>query len=219
LIYACVAHKDTILAEHSNRKGNFAKVVKSILEQVPPSDNRMTYTFDQHYFHYVVHDSIVYLCMSDEEFGRRVPFVFLDDIKTRFQSTYGQRGKGAIAYGMQADFARIIAKQMDFFSNSQNADKIRQAKAELTVVKEVAISSIEKVIERGERIELLVDRTENLTATSAQFKKKIGGVEECYVVEECQVGDWHCRGSRDRHLYYIGNCMQGNVTTQLSSQS
>ena len=28
------------------------------------------------------------------------------------------------------------------------------------------------MIDRGERIELLVDRTENLTATSANFKKK-----------------------------------------------
>jgi vesicle-associated membrane protein 7 len=35
---------------------------------------------------------------ADEEFGRRIPFVFLDDIQNRFQTTYGQRGKGAIAY-------------------------------------------------------------------------------------------------------------------------
>lgn len=57
-------------------------------------------------------DSMVYICMADEEFGRRVPFQFLDDIKNRFQTTYGQRGKGAIAYGMQADFGRILAKQI-----------------------------------------------------------------------------------------------------------
>lgn len=33
-------------------------------------------------------------------------------------------------------------------------------------------SSEDKVIKRGEQIELLVDRTENLSATSVQFKKK-----------------------------------------------
>lgn len=31
---------------------------------------------------------------------------------------------------------------------------------------------IDKVIQRGEKIELLVDRTENLSATTVQFKKK-----------------------------------------------
>jgi vesicle-associated membrane protein 7 len=34
------------------------------------------------------------------------------------------------------------------------------------------IRVLDKVIQRGEQIELLVDRTENLSATSVQFKKK-----------------------------------------------
>lgn len=47
IIYACVAHKDTILAEHSTKKGNFTKVVKVILEKISPTEGKMTYTFEQ----------------------------------------------------------------------------------------------------------------------------------------------------------------------------
>ena len=35
----------------------------------------------RHVFHYVVEDSITYLCMADEDFKRRIPFAFLEDIK------------------------------------------------------------------------------------------------------------------------------------------
>lgn len=34
-------------------------------------------------FHYIVEDRITYLCMSDDQNKRRVPFAFLEDIKGR----------------------------------------------------------------------------------------------------------------------------------------
>lgn len=57
-------------------------------------------------------DHITYLCMADEEFGRRVPFAFLEDIKNRFKAAYGDRGRTALAYGMNADFSRVLQNQM-----------------------------------------------------------------------------------------------------------
>lgn len=63
-------------------------------------------------FHYVCEDGLVYLCMADEEFGRRVPFAFLEDIKGRFKSTFGNRGKTAMAYAMNEEFSKVLKKQM-----------------------------------------------------------------------------------------------------------
>jgi len=50
--------------------------------------------------------------MADEEFGRRVPFAFLEDIKNRFKSAYGNRGKTAMAYAMNEEFGKVLKKQM-----------------------------------------------------------------------------------------------------------
>lgn len=50
--------------------------------------------------------------MAPESFGRRLPFAFLEDIKQRFKSTYGTKGATAVAYAFQADFSRILQKQM-----------------------------------------------------------------------------------------------------------
>lgn len=66
----------------------------------------------RHIFHYIVDDGITYLCMADEEFGRRIPFAFLEDIKNRFRATYGDRGKAAHAYAMNTDFSRVLQNQM-----------------------------------------------------------------------------------------------------------
>jgi vesicle-associated membrane protein 7 len=50
--------------------------------------------------------------MADEESGKRIPFAFLGDIKDRFRAAYGDRGKTAIAYGMNTDFSRVLQNQM-----------------------------------------------------------------------------------------------------------
>lgn len=57
-------------------------------------------------------DGITYLCLTDSESGTRIPAAFLEDIKNRFRATYGDRGKTAIAYGMNTDFSRILQNQM-----------------------------------------------------------------------------------------------------------
>jgi len=132
----------------------------------------MSYVFDKVFFHYVVSEGITYLCMAEEAFGRRIPFAFLDDIKNRFKSTYGDRGRSAIAYAMQSDFSRVLQKQMEYYSNDANADKITGLKKGLEDVKGIMTQNIERVLERGERIELLVEKTDTLTSESATFKKK-----------------------------------------------
>uniref|UniRef100_A0A6B2LEZ5 V-SNARE coiled-coil homology domain-containing protein n=1 Tax=Arcella intermedia TaxID=1963864 RepID=A0A6B2LEZ5_9EUKA len=170
-MYACVANRQ-ILAYYSKRQGNFTKVVNSILEQIPTQDNKMSYAFEKHYFHYIVSDGVTYLCIADEGFGRRIPFAFLDDIKGRFLATYRDRGKTASPNEMQYDFSRILQTQMEYYSKNENADKIMQLRKDLDDVQKIMVKNIDKVLERGQKIELLVEQTEQLTSSSFQFKKK-----------------------------------------------
>eukprot|EP01105_Mastigella_eilhardi_P005287 TRINITY_DN1702_c0_g1_i1.p2 TRINITY_DN1702_c0_g1~~TRINITY_DN1702_c0_g1_i1.p2 ORF type:complete len:145 (+),score=49.42 TRINITY_DN1702_c0_g1_i1:455-889(+) len=72
---------------------------------------------------------------------------------------------------MDMEFARVLQVQMDYFSNDSSADKITQVKGEIDAVRQIMVENIEQVLERGEHIELLVDRTSNLQMNSMQFKK------------------------------------------------
>lgn len=36
--------------------------------------------FSSYHFHVIVDDGIIYLCMADEEFGKRQPYAFLEEV-------------------------------------------------------------------------------------------------------------------------------------------
>ena len=61
-------------------------LLQSIIDKIPAEDSKCTYVYDRYLFHYIRQDGIVYLCMGDEAFGRRIPFAFLIAIQKDFES-------------------------------------------------------------------------------------------------------------------------------------
>jgi hypothetical protein len=150
----------------------------------------------------MVTDGLTYLCMSDQDFSRPAAFQFLTDIKDRFQATYGDRAKTAIAFAFNADFARVLQAQMDKF-NTEGDPKIVKIRQQLGEVKDVMMvrakctlgrcspvsgvhltdgivlllfalliqENIDRVLLRGEKIELLVDKTEVLEQHAFKFHR------------------------------------------------
>mmetsp|Transcript_148301 Transcript_148301/g.210622 ORF Transcript_148301/g.210622 Transcript_148301/m.210622 type:complete len:216 (+) Transcript_148301:28-675(+) len=172
LIYALVARGNTILAEFTDSSGNFTTVTQNILDKIPDKDAKCTYVYDRFLFHYVRERGVVYLAMADEAFGRRVPYAFLAAIQKDFQPFLG-RVDSAIAYAFNREFAPVIKRQMAYFSKSNSGgDKMSAIRAEMDEVKGVMVENIEKTLNRGEHIDLLVDKTENLSDSSMRFKKK-----------------------------------------------
>ncbi|KAL1918604.1 uncharacterized protein VTP21DRAFT_2626 [Calcarisporiella thermophila] len=172
IIYALVARGSVILAEHTDSTGNFTQATQAILDKIPPNNSKLTYVYDRYLFHYICEDGITYLCMGDDSFGRRIPFAFLQDLRNRFLSTYSlESAADAPHYGMN-EFSRVIAKQMEYFSNNPNADKIKQVQGEIEQVRDVMVQNIERVLERGERIDLLVDKTDALNQSAFAFRKR-----------------------------------------------
>jgi len=173
LIYALVSRGTHVLAENSSPglTGNFSQVALVLLKKIPKEDGKLSYVYDKYVFHYMVWAELTYLCMTDREFPRMTAFQFLEEIKTRFLATYGDRGKTAIAFAFNADFQRVLQQEMDRFNSSKD-DKVARVRDELTQVKDVMIKNIDKVLERGEKIELLVDKTEMLDQHAFKFKKQ-----------------------------------------------
>ncbi|KAI7888672.1 synaptobrevin-domain-containing protein [Mucor mucedo] len=112
------------------------------------------------------------MCMADESFGRRIPFLFLRDIQTKFLSTFTHaQVKHAPPYGMNS-FSNVIETQMTQFSSDPSLDKFKQVKGEIDQVTDIMTHNIERVLQRGERIDLLVDKTDGLSQQAFAFKKR-----------------------------------------------
>lgn len=77
-------------------------------------------------FHYISEGGITYMYLANESFGRRVPFVFLQNIQSKLLGTYTiSQILDAPDYGINA-FNKVIEKQIDFYNNDKNADKLKQ---------------------------------------------------------------------------------------------
>ncbi|VEG92060.1 hypothetical protein [Legionella spiritensis] len=70
-----------------------------------------------------------------------------------------------------------VAAHMEKYTRDE---KVEQVKQELGEVKKIMIDNIDKVLERGERIEDLIKRTEGLADTSFLFHKKAKELNSCW---------------------------------------
>ncbi|KAJ0081645.1 hypothetical protein Patl1_11790 [Pistacia atlantica] len=113
-----------------------------------------------------------YCVVADESVGRQIPIAFLERVKDDFVSKYGG-GKAATAQanGLNKEFGPKLKAHMQYcVDHPEEISKLAKVKAQVSEVKGVMMENIEKVLDRGEKIELLVDKTENLHHQAQDFR-------------------------------------------------
>eukprot|EP00245_Coleochaete_scutata_P007150 TRINITY_DN22251_c0_g1_i1.p1 TRINITY_DN22251_c0_g1~~TRINITY_DN22251_c0_g1_i1.p1 ORF type:complete len:225 (-),score=47.64 TRINITY_DN22251_c0_g1_i1:1120-1794(-) len=174
LIYSFVSRGPTVLAEYTAFSGNFSTIAVQCLQKLPPNNNKFTYTCDRHTFNYMVDGSFTYLVVADEEFGRQVPFAFLERVRDDFKRRYeGGKADTAIAHSLDREFGPKLKEHMQYcHDHPDEMNRIAKVKAQVQEVKGIMMENIEKVLDRGEKIELLVDKTENLRFQADNFQRQ-----------------------------------------------
>ncbi|XP_072984178.1 vesicle-associated membrane protein 711-like isoform X2 [Typha latifolia] len=173
ILYSLVARGTVVLAEFSATQTNAGAIARQILEKIPGvNDSHVSYSQDRYVFHVTRTDGITVLCVADDTAGRRIPFAFLEEIHGRFVKAYGRACHTALAYAMNEEFSRVLSQQMEYYSNDPNADRINRIRGEMSQVRNVMIENIDKVLERGDRLEMLVDKTEHMQGNTIRFRKQ-----------------------------------------------
>ena len=72
---------------------------------------------------------------------------------------------------MQGSFSPIISELMDTYNTSPPVDELERAKGELAQVKDIMVQNVEQILSRGERIELLVDKTDTMANQATAFRR------------------------------------------------
>lgn len=88
--------------------------------------------------------------------------MFLTEIKRKFLSEYGLTVATAVAYGMNSEFSRVLAQDMKRYSDAKEVDALSRVHGQIDELKDIMVQNIDAVTARGERLELLVNQTENL---------------------------------------------------------
>jgi len=172
ILYALISRDTNVLAEYTCTGGNFPTVTRVLLGKISIQDDRMSYSYDKHVFHYIVSDGIIFLCMADPDMSRRAVFAFLEDIITIWRERVSSiEQQSAIAFSWNDQFAPILQERIDYYNKDPKdaRDTISRVKSQIDSVKEAMIENIDRILERGEKIELLVDKTDDLNSESFKF--------------------------------------------------
>lgn len=175
LLYSLVSRGVDVLAEFTEAglQGNFASITRVLLKKIPKEDGKCSYVYDEYVFHYLVSGGVTYLCMCDKELARLIAFRFLTAIQSEFIRLYATRWSTARAYDFNADFSRVLERSMrDHASMTSKDERISKIQDQLTEVKDVMTRNIDKVLERGEKIEILVDKSHQMEQHAFKFHRK-----------------------------------------------
>jgi len=152
---------------------------------------KLTYTSGSNFIHYIAlapseypsapsAGGLTFLCVAQESLGRRVPFGFLLELKKKFLSDYDPSSTDFSelpSYGCAA-FNSTLKGLMHSHGNTEQGknDAIKNVQREMEDVREVMSENIERVLERGERIDLLVDKTDRLGGSARDFRVRSRGL-------------------------------------------
>ncbi|KAH9079024.1 hypothetical protein Ae201684P_000682 [Aphanomyces euteiches] len=123
-------------------------------------------------YSYLVESEVVYICVADASVGRGAVTAFLKHIKAQFEEQFGVRGKMTkLKLDMQRDFGPILKTHMEMLSSQGGMQKLEALRKDLDNVKDSMQQNIGKVLERGDKIDLLVDKSESLNSSAEAFAK------------------------------------------------
>ncbi|KAA1067632.1 hypothetical protein PGT21_011920 [Puccinia graminis f. sp. tritici] len=125
------------------------------------------------------------MCMSEESLGRKIPFTFLNDLQRKFFNQFSRSDLPSTPpYGLTSFNPELVSlltsynlqasepNQSEQPGPSGSNQQINIARSELASVKDIMIKNVGEILNRGERIELLLDKTDNLSAQSSAFRKR-----------------------------------------------
>ncbi|TID20007.1 transport protein sec22 [Venturia nashicola] len=150
-----------------------AKVKKLIRMFSKNSANEASIESDQFTIHYVVKDSVIFLCICDQSYPRKLAFTYLSDISSEFTSMYpsGQYlSPTAKSYGY-IEFDTYIQKAKRSYQDSRATQNLDKLNDDLKDVTKVMTKNIEELLYRGDSLDKMGEMSGRLREDSRKYKK------------------------------------------------
>lgn len=192
---SCIAHRSTILSEcttsASSQTSSLASLILPKIDHSTPQ--KLTYTHGTHHIHYISEapsehpasnpsaGGLVFLVVADSALGRRIPFGFLVEARNRFFARYPAATTDFADlpdYGAAAFNGDLRTLMVDYGTTGAGRDDaLSNARREIDDVRGIMTRNIEGLLERGERIDLLVDKTDRLGGSAREFRVRSRGLK------------------------------------------
>jgi synaptobrevin homolog YKT6 len=156
-------------------------LTKTFLKRTEPGQ-RQSVEHEGYVVHcYVRSDGLGGAVTTDMEYPARVAFVLLGQMLEEFSSTHGDAWKTVTTPESMA-FPQLET-YLQKYQNPAEADKVTKIQRDLDETTEILHKTIDSVLERGVKLDNLVDKSNDLSAQSKLFYKQAKKTNSCCVIQ------------------------------------
>lgn len=133
------------------------------------------FTYFRYFFHYINSNNLTYMCMCDNKLSQDSAFAYLEEIKALFLDTLTPKEiDNAISYSLNDKFRDSIRGKMNYFNaNLNESDSVSKLKKGVMEYKDNIIQANDILMERGEKINLIVRKAENMRGESMNYYSSV----------------------------------------------
>lgn len=122
---------------------------------------------------------ITAVCFADAEYPSRVAFGYLSKICEEFTQVMGGQLPASSDDNCASSFSAAHLKLIKQFQDPKEADQLTRIMAELEQTKLVLHETIEAALERGQKIDTLIEKSNDLSGSSKLFFKTAKKQNQC----------------------------------------
>lgn len=169
---ALVARGTFVLCEYdaSTCSDDLNEISHKVLAKIPRTGSCRSYVYAGHTFNYLLDKELIFLCIASMDAGTELVFQFLEE----FRQGYSTRTRAGSGSAQNAELTKMLMDVILQYNEASSGGKTKVGRVEheLEGVTELMRDNIGKVMERGEKIESLLDKTSNMNQDSMSFRKR-----------------------------------------------
>lgn len=163
ILSASVARGTFVLCEYDASTGadDLTEISRKVLPKIPRTGAIRSYVYGGHTFNYLLDKDLIFLCIAAPT-ATELVFEFLNEFRRTFESLSRRSNR-------EVELARML-RDLIMRYNSDGGGRVQQVERDLEDVTDMMRNNLGKVMERGERIDSLLDKTSALKAESVSFR-------------------------------------------------
>eukprot|EP00249_Psilotum_nudum_P010822 c22790_g1_i1 orf=258-863(+) len=145
-----------------------------------PSGQRQSVEQDEYMVHCYNRNGLCGLAFVDSQYPLRSAFSLINKVLDEYQQAFGNSWKSAQLDNSQA--WPYLEEALTRFQDPAEADKLLKIQRDLDETKVILHKTIDSVLERGEKLDSLVEKSSDLSMASQLFYKQAKKTNQCCII-------------------------------------
>ncbi|CAD8110678.1 unnamed protein product [Paramecium sonneborni] len=157
ILYALISKGNLVLSEYTELEGDFTEMARIVLKSVNPNQYKQIFSKNEYVFCITCFSNLRFLCMIHNTSNKEKAFAFLEAVLQEYQNSSKNPDFN------HGQFSGQLSRMMKGFNQLDQKDALTNLEQTVEDLNESAFQNLRKMIEREVKLDVLVQKTEELT--------------------------------------------------------